>query len=215
YVGFMPSNEAPYDFFRIKLRKENVRGGAILSGSTLVLTSTSTRTSPVFRGAWVSETIFNRPPPPPPANVPALEKIKTDDSGRTLNVREKLAIHRQDTNCSSCHSRIDPLGFGLERYDAVGKWRREYENGDPIDSHGEFEGDRFDHAFGLKQMILRKQDLYVRAFVEHLLRYAINRELTLADDADVERITKAVIADDCRFHAVIEHLVTSPIFLSQ
>ena len=215
YVGYTPRQQAPFDFFRIKLPKDQHRGGAIVSGATLVLTSTSTRSSPVFRGAWVSETIFNRPPPPPPANVPALEKIETDDTGKILNVREKLAIHRQDPNCSSCHSRIDPLGFGLEQFDAVGKRRWKYENGEPIDSQSEFEGDRFANALGLKRMILRKQDVFVKAFVEHLIRYAINRELTLADDAEVERITEAVIADDCRFHAVVEHLVTSPIFLSR
>ena len=215
YVGFMPKLIAPYDFFRIKLRKDHNRGGVVTSGATLVLTSTSTRTSPVFRGAWISETIFNRPPPPPPADVPALEKIETDATGQILSVREKLAIHRQDPNCSSCHARIDPLGFGLEEFDAVGKLRGIYENGESIDSHSEFEGERFADALGLKRMILDKQDLFVKAFVEHLLRYAINRELTLADDAEVERITQAVIADNCRFHAVIEHLVTSPIFLSQ
>ena len=215
YVGHMPRQEASYDFFRIKHPKDHNRGGAITSGATLVLTSTSTRSSPVFRGAWISEAIFNRPPPPPPANVPALEKIKTDATGQVLNVRERLAIHRQHPSCSSCHSRIDPLGFGLEQFDAAGKFRVEYENGDPVDSGSEFEGERFDDALGLKRMILQKQDLFVKAFVEHLLRYAINRELTLADDAEVERITQAVIADDCRFHAVIEHLVTSPIFLSQ
>ena len=214
HVGFKLKNEAPHDFFRINLGKNRKRGGAIVSGATLVLTSTSLRSSPVFRGSWILQTIFNRPPPPPPANVPALDKIKIDDTGKLLNPREKLRLHRKDPNCSSCHSRIDPLGFGLEQFDAVGKFRHRYENGDAIDSHGEFEGERFDHASGLKSSILRKQNLFVKAFVEHLLRYAINRELTLADDAEVERIAQAVINDDCRFHAVIEHLVTSSIFLT-
>ena len=160
YVGYKLRNEAPHDFYRIKLRKNGNRGGAIVSGATLVLTSTSIRSSPVFRGSWILETIFNRPPPPPPANVPALDKVKTDDNGKLLSAREKLARHRQDPNCNSCHSRIDPLGFGLEQYDAVGIFRQQYENGDPIDSLGEFEGDRFDDASGLKAMILRKQDLF-------------------------------------------------------
>ena len=212
YIGYMPPNAGPTDFFRINFPDTHLRGGVITSGATAVLTSTSFRTSPVFRGAWVSETIFNRPPPPPPADVPALEVVPARLDGQEVTLRDRLEIHRKDPNCASCHSKIDPLGFALEQLDAVGRIRHKYENGEPVDAKGEFEGQVFTHAYSLKQMILRKQEVFVRAFVEHMLRYAINREPTLADQDEIDRIAAAVIADGGRFHSVVDHIVGSPTF---
>ena len=212
YIGFDPPNASAEDFFRIQFPESHPRGGAIASGATLVLTSTSVRTSPVFRGAWIAETIFNRPPPPPPADVPALEKIKPDDSGKPINVREKLAIHRDNPACNSCHSKIDPLGFGLEQFDPVGRLRKTYDNGDRIDSSGEVEGFEYQHVVGMKKLIIAHKHLFVRAFVKHLLRYAVSRELTLADDEDIDQITKLVLQGDCRFHSVVDRVVGSETF---
>lgn len=212
YVGYAPPNSAPEDFFRVKFPETHLRGGAITAGSTLVLTSTTHRTSPVFRGAWVSETIFNRPPPPPPPNVPALEKTAKRTDGKSLSVRQRLDLHRQDPNCYSCHARIDPLGFGLEQFDAVGKVRKKYDNGDRIDSVGEFDGQTFNHAYGMKRVVLSKKEVFARAFVEHLLRYAVNRKLTLADSDSVDEITTAVIASGFKFHTVVEEIVKSSAF---
>jgi len=213
YVNFNPSNKSPENFYRIFLPKDHPRGGAITSGSTLVLTSTSVRSSPVFRGAWIAEAIFNQPPPPPPPNVPALDDIKADETGKNLNPRQKLAVHRDDPNCSSCHSRIDPLGFGLEQFDAVGKMRNNYDNGDRVDSSGEIGEDKFEHAFGLKRAILEKKEVFIQAFVEHLLRYAVNRKLTFADRDSVDQIVESVLENDARFHSVVESIVVSSVFL--
>ena len=216
YVGFTPSNSEPEDFFRINFRKNHIRGGAITAGSTLVLASTTHRTSPVFRGAWISETIFNRPPPPPPPDVPALDETKSGEGEKELSLRQRLDIHRKDPNCYSCHSKIDPLGFGLEEFDAVGRIRKKYDNGDSIDSNGEFEGQKFDNAYGLKQLILQsKKELYVRAFAEHVLRYAVNRKLTIADSDAVDQIAKSVVKEKYRFHAVIENVILSEPFRAQ
>lgn len=216
YVGYTPPNSSPEDFFRIKFREGHLRGGAITAGSTLVLTSTTHRTSPVIRGAWISEAIFNRPLPSPPPNVPALGETEAKEDGKVLTVREQLAIHRKDPNCYSCHAKIDPLGFGLEGFDAVGRIRKKYENGESIDSNGEFEGQEFSHASGLKQLILEsKKELYIRAFVEHVLRYAVNRKLTIADSSAIDQITKAVVQENCRFHAVIENVILSESFRAQ
>ena len=212
YLGFEPPHASPEDFFRIQFPQNHSRGGAITSGATLVLTSTSLRTSPVFRGVWIAETIFNKPPPPPPVNVPALEKIESGDSAKPLNVREKLAIHRDNPACNSCHAKIDPLGFGLEQFDPVGKIRRTYDNGERVESAGEIDGHKYQHAVGMKKLILAKKHLFVRAFVKHLLRYAVNRELTLADDEDIDHITESVLQGDCRFHSVVDHIISSKTF---
>lgn len=212
YLGYEPPKASPEDFFRIQFPKDHVRGGVITSGATGVLTSTSVRTSPVFRGVWIAETIFNKTPPPPPADVPALEKIETSASGKPLSVRQKLAIHRDDPACSSCHAKIDPLGFGLEQFDPVGKLRRKYENGERIDSAGEIDGQPFQHAVGMKKLIIARKHLFVRAFVKHLLRYAVSRELTLADDEEIDQITDLVLKSDCRFHSVVDHIVSSKTF---
>ncbi len=211
HLGFMPENESFSDFYRVQLPTPHVRGGVITSGATLVLTSTSTRTSPVFRGAWLAETIFNRPPPPPPPNVPALEDVKSTDTTK-LSIRQRLKLHRKDPNCASCHAKIDPLGFALESFDPVGQTRRTYDDGTPIDTATTYNGNPIPNAYGLKKHILRNPQTFVKAFVEHMLRYALNRKLVLADGPDVNRITQAVIADDYRLRTVIEQIVISDAF---
>jgi hypothetical protein len=213
YVGFTPDRLDREDFFRIRLPKSDGRGGVITAGSTLVLTSTSLRTSPVFRGAWVAETIFNRPPPPPPPNVPALEKPGNETTKSEPSIRQRLDIHRKNPNCYSCHAKIDPLGFGLEQFDAVGRLRQVHENGERVDSSGKLDGHEFEDAYTFKQTILRaKKDRFTRAFVEHLLRYAINRKLTLADAESVKAIVDEARKEDFRFQSVVAGIVASDVF---
>ncbi len=198
------------DFFRVKWANSH-RGGVITSGAMLIATSTTTRTSPVKRGAWVLDVIFNAPPPAPPANVPPLEPADAD-SDLVLNVRQELERHRLDPACASCHDRMDPLGFALEKFDAVGRWRNKYEMGDPIDATGQLDGVGFDGASKFKSVILKDKTKFVKAFVEHTMKYALGRQLHYSDQPEIRRITEKVIQQDCRFRAVIKQVVLSEQF---
>ena len=209
-LGFQPPDDTYEDFFRIKWPSEH-RGGVISSGAMLVATSTTTRTSPVFRGAWILDVIFNSPPPPAPADVPPLEPANLKDIGK-LNVRDRLKQHRLDPACSTCHRRLDPLGFGLEIFDTVGRWRKTYENGDPIDAKGDIDGDVYDGPVRMKNVILRNKERFVQAFVEHTLKYALGRQLHYSDEPEIKKITEKVLADDCRFHSVIREIALSDLF---
>ena len=209
-LGYVPPLENFEDFFRIQWPSEH-RGGVITSGAMLLSTSTTRRTSPVYRGAWVLDVVFNSPPPPAPADVPPLEPAE-DKQNLKLNVRDKLEKHRLDPACSSCHDRIDPLGFGLEIFDTVGRWRKVYENGEPVDASGDIDGDAFDGPVRLKNVILRKKERFVQAFVEHVVKYALGRQLHFSDEPEIQRITEKVLKDDCRFHSVIREVVKSDLF---
>ena len=208
-IGYKPTLQNYEDFFRIQWPNEH-RGGVLTSGAMLASTSATDRTSPVYRGNWVLDVIFNRPPPPAPANVPPLS---AEDSHNTeLNVREQLAIHRKDTACAACHDRIDPMGLALENFDAVGRFRTKYPNGETIDSSGEINGMAFEGAARFKNAILKDKEKFVRAFVEHAMKYALGRMIHVSDDAEVERITKHVLANDSRFSNVITEIVLSKPF---
>jgi hypothetical protein len=209
-LGFTPHRENYEDFFRIKWPNLH-RGGIVTSGAMLVSTSATTRTSPVYRGSWLLDVVFNRPPPPPPADVPALDIVK-DGHALPLNVREKLEQHRRDPVCAGCHDRLDPLGYPLEKFDAVGQWRKNYENGDVIDSTGQLFGVDFEGPARFKKQIARNPSRFVRGFVEHLMEYALGRPLTIADLPEIERITSEVIDRDCRFSEAITQIVLSKQF---
>ncbi len=210
-LGYSPAVEDFEDFFRIKWPNRH-RGGVISSGAMLISTSTTTRTSPVYRGSWILDVVFNAAPPPPPANVPPLEPAEGQKL-TSLNVRDKLAQHRQDAACASCHDRIDPMGFAFEMFDAVGRWRREYETGDEIDSSGEINGEKFVGSSNFKKVILRGKSRFVRAFVEHTMKYALGRQLHFSDEPEIRRVTAEVIKQNCRFRSVIKQVVLSEPFL--
>src|SRR6059036_3260949 len=141
-------------FRRITLGSDSPRRGLLGQGSILAVTSYATRTSPVLRGKWVLENIVGAPPPPPPPNVPPL---KTDNpEGKILTMRERMAAHRANPVCASCHQIMDPVGFSLENYDAIGRWRTD-ETGTPIDASGNLpDGVKFDGASGLRQALLSR-----------------------------------------------------------
>ncbi len=209
-LGYTPEREDFEDFFRIQWPSPH-RGGIVTSGAMLVSTSTTTRSSPVYRGAWILDVVFNQPPPAPPANVPPL--IENEENGSVpVNVRERLEQHRLDPACASCHDRMDPLGFALERFDAVGKWRKAYDNGDAVDTRGEIEGDEFDGPARFKNVLLRKKSKFVQAFVEHTMKYALGRQLHFSDQPEIRRISQQVLENDCRFDAVMESVVLSRVF---
>lgn len=209
-LGFAPAPDNYEDFFKIKW-PDTHRGGIVTSGAMLLSTSTTNRTSPVFRGAWILDVVFNRPPPPPPADIPPLDKAG-HDADKPLNFRDKLKIHREDPACATCHDRIDPLGFALEQYDAVGMFRDKYRNGAPINSTGELYGIKFNSASQFKGAIIRNRAKFVRAFVEHMMKYALGRKIHVSDHAEIERITQHVIDNDFRFSEVVQQVALSKAF---
>lgn len=164
-------------------------------GGVLGLTSDGTRHRPVHRGVWISEAIFNKTPPPPPANVEPIPPVPPE--GDKVTVRQRLRVHAQNASCASCHSKIDPLGFAWDHYDAIGQWRvRERvttgKGQDPlVDASGVMpDGRQFSDAIAFKQLLLEERDEFLRAFVEHLSSYALRRVLTVDDEDEVQEIVE-------------------------
>jgi hypothetical protein len=189
------------------------QGGVITSPATLTMTSGTERTKPITRGAWVSSVIFNLPPEPPPADVPPLEEKPSGDE-KDLTLRERLALHRERADCAGCHEKIDPLGFALENFDAIGKWRESYENGREIDSSGKlFRRHEFSDIAGFKDAILAEKDRFVRGFAGHLLSFALARELGPQDQSELDRIAAVTIADGYRIQTLVREVVFSKPFL--
>jgi mono/diheme cytochrome c family protein len=187
------------------------RGGLLGQGSVLTVTSYPNRTSVVQRGKWILETLLGAPPPPPPPDVPDL-KPKTDD-GRELSLREALEIHRSNAVCASCHSRMDPLGFALENYDGVGKWRTK-DSGHLIDSSAKMpDGTKFEGLAGLKKVLLSgHRDDFVGSAAEKLLIYALGRGLESYDMPAVRVIVRDAAKDNYRMSALIGAVVRSTPF---
>lgn len=193
-------------FRKVSLTPDTQRGGLLRHGSVLSVTSYATRTSPVIRGHWILGNLLGSPPPPPPANVPAL-KEKTISS--TLSVRERLAEHRANPACASCHDVMDPVGFALENFDAVGRWRT-YEDGKPVDVSGGLpDGSKFEGADALEKGLLKRPELFVGTLAEKLLTFALGRGIEPYDAPAVRRIVKEAEQDDFRFSAVIVAVVNS------
>jgi hypothetical protein len=174
-------------FRRVDLSKGSHRGGLLRHGSILTVTSYATRTSPVIRGHWILENILGMPTPPPPRDVPALEDVVV---AAELPIRERLAKHRNNAACASCHQIIDPVGFALENFDAVGRWRdREY--GKPIDSLGGLPGGGEIHGVGgLEDAILQRSEMFVATMTEKLLTYALGRGIEPDDGPTVRGIVR-------------------------
>ncbi|HTM03715.1 MAG TPA: DUF1592 domain-containing protein, partial [Vicinamibacterales bacterium] len=173
-------------FRRVTLPAGSPRGGLLGQGSVLTITSYANRTSPVLRGKWVLENLLSAAPPPPPANIPAL---KTEDSGnQPLTLREAMTAHRANPSCASCHARMDPIGFAMENFDGIGKWR-DVDADRPIDASGVFpDGTAFTGIAGLKQVLLRQSDQFVDTFAERLLMYALGRNLQYYDRPAIRAI---------------------------
>jgi hypothetical protein len=192
-------------FRRVSLDPQSRRGGLLRHGSILTVTSYANRTSPVIRGKWILENVLGTPPPPPPPNVPALE---TSVSAK-LPVRQRLAQHRADAACASCHDLIDPVGFALENFDAIGQWR-EMENGLPVDASGGLpDGRQIDGVEGLEQGLLDRPEMFVATMVEKLLTFAIGRGHQPYDGPAIRKIVREAEKDAYRFSALIEGIVTS------
>ena len=196
--------------FRKVTLDSDQRGGLLGHGSLLTVTSYPNRTSVVLRGKFVLENLLGAPPPEPPPNVPALEEAS--ENGKVLTMREAMAQHRENPACRVCHTAMDPIGFSLENYDAVGKWRREFA-GQPIDASGQIPGGAaFDGPNGLKNLLLDRPDDFVGAVTEKLLTYALGRGLEYYDMPAVRSIVRAAKEDDYRWSAVISGVIDSAPF---
>lgn len=188
-------------------------GGVVTTGAVMVMTSGPFRSLPITRGSWVSSVIFNDPPEPPPDDVPDLKADDITLQKEGLTVRQKLNQHSQDSQCASCHNKIDPLGFALENYDLLGRWRDKYRTGLKVDASGKLFGKHeFEDVVGFKDAVLAEKDVFARAFIKHLLSYGLGRELSLADRIAVDEIAKASEKDNYKLRDVIKHTVLHPIF---
>ncbi len=190
-------------------------GGLITNAAVMTMTSGPERTKPITRGAWVAGVVFNNPPDPPPADVPPLNEKPTGNETR-LTLRERIAMHRERSDCRGCHDQIDPLGFALENYDAIGVWRDEYENKRKIDMEGRlFRRHKFTNVIEFKDAILAERDRFARGFAGHLLSFAIARELGAADQPALDEITNATIDADYRIQTLIKQVILSEPFLTK
>lgn len=189
------------------------RGGVITNAAVMTMTSTPTRTQPITRGAWINEVIFNDPPEPPPADVPPLPEVDKEELAK-LTIRERLAVHRKRVDCAGCHNKIDPLGFALENYGPTGVWREKYKNGRDVDVSGVlFNQYEFDTIIEFKRLIVQEKPRIVRAFVSHLLAYALGRDLGPADSPALDKMTDKAMAGEDRLRAILKSVAMSDPFL--
>ena len=204
------TNQQRYSKRKLTNRRE---GGVITSAATMTMTSSPLRTNPITRGAWVATVILNRPPPPPPDTVPPIEADDRDIESSGLTLRQRLTQHQKSPQCAACHSQLDPLGFALENYDAVGRWRPKYASGLEIDSSGELLGKlKFQNIVEFKNALLQHPELFTQAFAEHMLSYALGRELNLADDPAIDTITQSTLKNHGQFTTLIREIVQSKPF---
>ena len=200
------------DFTRTPLTDRRY-GGVITTGAVMVMTSGPFRSLPITRGSWVSSVIFNDPPEPPPDNVPDLKADDDTLQAEGLTVRQKLKQHSSNAKCAGCHKKIDPLGFALENYDLLGRWRDNYRTGLQVDASGKLFGKHdFKDVVGFKDAVLAEKDVFAKAFIKHVLSYGLGRQLTLADRIAAEEIAKASKKDDYKMRAIIKNIVIHPIF---
>jgi hypothetical protein len=196
------------EFKRVSLDASSPRGGVLGMAGVLALTSHTHRTSPTLRGAYVLDVIFGTPPSPPPANVSQIDEgRKRRDGNDPQTFREKLALHAEDATCAGCHRRIDPLGFGLENFDAIGAWRQ---SGPELDASGELPGGRkFNGAIELREVLWERRDQFLRNLVGETLAYALGRKLDYFDEPQIARIVAALHADGFKFSTLISGVISS------
>ena len=198
-------------FRRVTLPQGDPRGGLLGHGALLTITSYPNRTSPVLRGKWLLESILGAPPPEPPADVPGLPD--RGEGGKPASVRERLELHRRNPVCASCHQAMDPLGFALENFDAIGAWRDVGEAGMPVDASGTMPGGvKFEGPSGLQAVLLGRRDGFAQAVTEKLLAYAVGRGLTYHDRPVIRKVTGSAAPQDYRWSSLILGLVKSTAF---
>jgi hypothetical protein len=204
-------------FRRVTLDTDSPRRGLLGQGSILLVTSLATRTSPVLRGKWILENILGTPPPEPPPNVPALKENakptdKSPDAIEFLSVRQRMEQHRTNATCVNCHKMMDPIGFALENFDAIGQWRT-LDGRIPIDASGELvDGTKVAGPGNLRRALLRYSDQYVRTVTEKLLTYALGRGVEHYDMPVIRSIVREAARNNYRFSSLVLGIVKSPPF---
>jgi hypothetical protein len=200
-------------FRRVTLPNLDRRGGLLGHGSILATTSYPNRTSPVLRGKWLLDNMFGTPPPPPP---PGVNTTLDEPTGGKLppTIRARLAQHRTNAVCATCHSTIDPLGFALENFDATGGWRTIDESGTPVDASGNMvSGGTVQGLSGLRALLLEQPEQFPTTVTAKLLAYALGRRLEYYDRPAVRRIVRDAAASDYRWSSLVMGIVKSPAFL--
>ena len=200
------------EFTRTPL-KDRRFGGVITTGAVMVMTSGPFRSLPITRGSWVSSVIFNDPPEPPPDDIPDLNADDATLEKEGLTVRQKLNRHSEDSQCSGCHQKIDPLGFALENYDLLGRWRDTYRTGLKVDASGVLFGKHpFKDVVGFKDAVLAEKDVFAKAFTKHLLSYGLGRELIVSERVAVDEIVKASESNNYKLRDLIKHTAVHLVF---
>ena len=200
-------------FRRITLTNPAERGGLLAHGSVLATTSYPERTSPVLRGKWLLDNILGTPAPPPPPGVDT--SLATAEPGREpVSIRERLARHRRDPGCASCHSVIDPLGFALENFDAIGGWRTSDMSGAPVDAVGTtLGGTKVEGLSGLRALLVARPEQFPRTVTEKLMAYGLGRRVDHMDRPSIRAIVRGAAGADYRWSALVVGVVKSPAFL--
>jgi hypothetical protein len=207
----IPTIKGSY-FRRVTFPEGSARGGLLGQGSVLTITSYSTRTSPVLRGKWVLENLLSSAPPPPPADIPSLSTEGTERE-KPLTLREAMTRHRANPTCAGCHARMDPIGFAMENFDAIGKWR-ERDGAAPLDVTGVFpDGTKFEGIVGLRQELLRQPRQFVGTVAERLLMYALGRNVHYYDAPAVRTIMREAAAGNYTFSSLVLGVVKSRPFV--
>ena len=195
------------EFRKVPIQDRN-RGGVIGMAGLLTTASLPVRTSPVLRGKWVLETLLGKELPPPPPDAGDLPEPTPATEGLTL--RQRFEQHRESPQCAACHDRIDPIGYGLENYDAIGRWRLTDENDRPLDTVGELpDGEHFNGPAELKDILLSRKETFARTVTERMLAFALGRPLAYYDEPVIREITQAVIESDYRPSVLIERIALS------
>jgi len=193
---------------KVQLTDAN-RGGILGMPGVLAMTSLPNRTSPVKRGVWVLEQVLGEHVPPPPPNVPALEK-QDEKKIANLNLRQRTELHRTNAVCANCHKILDPIGFGLENFDAIGRWRTQEDSGVAIDASGELPGEKhFASPQELKAIIAARAGDLARNLTEKLLAYALGRQIEGYDEIVVDHLMESIARDGYRMQTVVTEVVTS------
>jgi hypothetical protein len=184
-------------------------GGVITNAAVMTMPSGPERPPPITRGAWLAAVIFNNPPEPPPADVPPLGE-KPPEGEEHLTLRERLAMHRERADCRGCHEQIDPLGFALEYFNAIGQWRESYQNERKVDMEGTlFRKHKFATVVEFKDALLTEKERFVRGLAGHLLSFALGRELGPADQVALDGIVERTAKSGDRMQALMREVILS------
>jgi hypothetical protein len=212
HYGMVGMVNTTAEFQRVSLKDSGRRGGLLGQASVLTTSANGVDTSPVVRGIWILENLLGTPPSPPPPGV----EVPEPDARGELTVRQLYAKHRTVASCNDCHKKIDPLGFALENFDAVGGWRTKYESGHAIDPSGQMpNGEKFKDVTGLKQIMASNLDQFSRNLTHKLMTYATGRTMSVADRPVLDRIVMQSKKDGDGFRDLIKLIVTSEVFLAK